>query len=604
MLTNKVAFYCLIGAWIAGGTAYATRKVNEHPFSLTEARVYVEREKATAAIEVFAEDLFLFHNLQANRDNILEPDTIRDGVELHKEFLLDRFSVIDLDGNKLPGVVVNVEMDEMKPEGIHIGDLMEFSIRYKLEYELAEPPSFLSFSQQMIDEALGIPAEMTLRVLQAGSGSEYPAMLLPGSSETVAFDWNAPAPSPEASQKEWDEYFAKRRDETLGITSYSSVYSFIYLEDHEVRHEILVPLLSLDNSVIIPRDEDMILDLEEQELAREQIAAYFTSGNPVIIDGKRVENPRVARLDFYGPRLKDFAMQAEAKDVSLANARVGVILSYPSAEPPENVEIQWDRFNDFIFAVQSLVYTDDSVQKFTFNDTDEFRQFRWKRETPAADTTVTPVRFQLESDLSTGGVPVLTLMCVVGVIAALIATFFRKLPTALGVIATVMLAMIAVAGWNIRLGGQTRQLAPKEANTIFTELHTNLYRSFSKHEETAVYDAMANTVDGPMLRDLYLQVRKSLAMEEQGGAVSRIRDVKIEQGGFDAVEDLTAPGFAYHCIWTVDGSVEHWGHIHSRTNRYEAQFAVEPRGESWKITQVKLINEKRLPLETKLRGLQ
>ena len=53
--------------------------------------------------------------------------------------------------------------------------------------------------------------------------------------------------------------------------------------------------------------------------------------------------------------------------------------------------------------------------------------------------------------------------------------------------------------------------------------------------------------------------------------------------------------------WQVEGTVEHWGHIHTRRNEYQAEFDVEPRDEEWKITGIRPLSEKRVNFETDLR---
>ena len=49
--------------------------------------------------------------------------------------------------------------------------------------------------------------------------------------------------------------------------------------------------------------------------------------------------------------------------------------------------------------------------------------------------------------------------------------------------------------------------------------------------------------------------------------------------------------FGYKANWTLDGTIEHWGHIHQRTNRYQARFLVEllkteDGTGGWKITDI------------------
>ncbi|MDP6058887.1 MAG: hypothetical protein QGH33_08340, partial [Pirellulaceae bacterium] len=320
-----------------------------HPVSVTETAAFVTRDKVSVRISVFVEDLFLFHNLKPNAEDFLEPTIIRSGIEKHEQFLLERFVIRDVEGVKLSGRVVGVKEFEMPPEGVPMAELMAHKLEFRLEYELLKPPEFLTFSQHLVDQDVLIPAEMKLVIKQENAGTPFGAVLQPDHPETVRFSWDNPALPAEASEEEWEEWYQKQREETLGITSYSSVYSFLYIEGFEVRHEVLVPLLSLEASVLIARDDDAFLDIAEQDAARQQIEAYFTSGNPIEIDGVVVK-PNVDRIDFYGLDFKDFAVQAERRKVSMANARVGVILSYSTKGSPGTVKLTWDRFNRHVWS--------------------------------------------------------------------------------------------------------------------------------------------------------------------------------------------------------------------------------------------------------------
>jgi hypothetical protein len=150
------------------------------------------------------------------------------------------------------------------------------------------------------------------------------------------------------------------------------------------------------------------------------------------------------------------------------------------------------------------------------------------------------------------------------------------------------------------------QMSDEQAAAVFRRLHVNTFLAFDYHDEEDIYDALAKSVDGELLDDLYLQIRRGLEMQEQGGAVSRIREVKIIDGKKEPLpnhSDNDERGFQFRCRWTVNGTVEHWGHIHARTNEYKAVFAVQPRKNAWKITNVELLDEKRIKFETNLRGL-
>ena len=154
---------------------------------------------------------------------------------------------------------------------------------------------------------------------------------------------------------------------TLGIESYSSTYAFLYIGYHEVRNEILVPLASLAAAAGIQfnnRDPNF-LEIDEQDACKDAIAAYFTSGNPLEIDGIRVK-PVVDRIDFYGLEVRDFVTQAARRRVSMASGRVGLILRYSTKGAPRRVQLTWDRFSATMTNVETVVFPFQDAARFKF----------------------------------------------------------------------------------------------------------------------------------------------------------------------------------------------------------------------------------------------
>jgi len=580
-----------------------------HPISVTETYAYVTREKVTVRIDVFVEDLYLFHNLQPNAQDFLEPDQIRQGTDKHRQFLLERFVIRDVDGHPLTGRSIGVKQFDIPPEGVPMAELMAHKISFEMEYPLDRAPEFLTFSQHLVDEGVLVPAEMNLVIKQENAGTPFGAFLQPDQPEIVRFSWENPPLSHEASEEAWDAWYEKQREETLGITSYSSVYSFLYIDDYEVRHEVLVPLLTLEESVLIARDDDGFLDLAEQEAARQQIAAYFKAGNPLEIDGVEVA-PVVQRIDFYGLDFKDFAQQAQRRPVSMTNARVGVILSYSTKGSPGNVRLTWDRFNRFIWTINVIVYAYDQTHKTTLSRIGNENSYEWQNPGRPAPPQLGQVDV-VEPERAKLRVPVASLSCL-AILPAIVLGMWQfgvggrwRITTAL----TLLLLAAAAwpfAGWTLDLPFGGRPAVPdEEARAIFEALHKNTYRAFDYRDESEIYDALAHSVDGPLLRELYLKIRQGLVMQEQGGAVSRVRQVALLDGQLEPPTDPTQDprGFQYRCRWTVDGTVQHWGHVHTRTNQYEARFVVEPSDGAWKITDMEVLDEERLKFETRLRGL-
>jgi hypothetical protein len=147
------------------------------------------------------------------------------------------------------------------------------------------------------------------------------------------------------------------------------------------------------------------------------------------------------------------------------------------------------------------------------------------------------------------------------------------------------------------------QVTDPEARQLSQALLHNIYRAFAYRDESDTYDALAHSVDGDLLETLYVQIQKGLRMQEQGGAVARVQAVNLVDSHLVA-SAMTADGLPrlqVQCRWRVTGTVEHWGHIHTRENEYEAVFTVSAQPDTWKITDYEVLDEQRVRFETGLR---
>ena len=121
---------------------------------------------------------------------------------------------------------------------------------------------------------------------------------------------------------------------------------------------------------------------------------------------------------------------------------------------------------------------------------------------------------------------------------------------------------------------------------------TNVYRSIDLRDEEAVYDRLALTVYGDQLTEIYLQSRKSMELENRGGARGKVDDVEILE--IKSVKDLEDNRIAIELIWKVSGSVTHFGHTHYRQNKNYAVITIIPVDAIWKVEAIDIIDEARL----------
>ena len=277
-----------------------------HPVSVVQADVHVNKTRTTMKLTCFAEDLELLQGVEALESGIYDGQELLDAVDDHAKYLAKRLEILDVNGEPIQAKITQIIKFDVPDEGIRAGDLMQHVMGFVFEYEHATPPEFLTFRQNMVADGALLPSELQILLKQAGSDTPYTHMMKPGVPQTFRFDWDNPLLASDAAQEDWESWFADQREKTLGIDSYSSTYSFIYINNHEARHEVLIPLATLAALIDFERADDRFLDVSEQSAARKRIEAWFSSGNPVVIDGAQIE-PTFDRIDFYGLELKDFA---------------------------------------------------------------------------------------------------------------------------------------------------------------------------------------------------------------------------------------------------------------------------------------------------------
>ncbi len=616
LLSVAVAFIAI--SWVNDSYADALGRTNpirnSHPVSVVEADIYVNRAQTTMRLKCFAEDLELLQGVEALEDGFYDSEELLDATKDHAEYLAERITIRDANGNLFKPKITEIIDIEIPEEGIKAGMLMNYPMGFEIEFKYDRPPEFITVQQNMVAEGALLPSELKILLKQAGSDTPYMHMMKPGAPETFRFDWDKPILSTDASEKEWEAWFEEQREKNLGITSYSSVYSFIYITAHEVRHEVLIPLATLATLMEIDRRDESFLDVDEQAAAAKKIENFFSIGNPVLIDSVEVQ-PVFDRVDFYGLDLRDFAVQAEKRKISMANGRVGIIMSYSTKGAPTEVEVTWDKFNNAIKSVDTVVFAYDKIEKTQFSMFLENNTYQWiapERKPLPAIVNVSST-FDLESlKPSAIQLPAITTILISLALFTLIISFIFNLNMKNASVAGVLMVIIGLACLrflpvefpNPLVEKPKFEFSNEDATQVFAQLHKNMFRAFDYQDESDVYDALSKSVDGELLRQLYLDINQSLKVKEQGGAIARVNEVNLLEGQKSSSSinpDDELPEFDYACKWNLIGTIEHWGHIHERENKYDANFKIQLKDDAWKITEMQVNNEEQGVVKTSLR---
>jgi len=402
----------------------------------------------------------------------------------------------------------------------------------------------------------------------------------------------------------------------------------IKITDERVRVVCAFNLAFVDAVTDVARAAPGAVEEDEREPLRAALFALLDAENSVAIDGVEVRPVVPAEGGF--DVLAGAPEQAELypRFGLRALTKVQLVLDYPAKSPPQSVAFRWGPFppNAMLAPVSDGASGEadepppiEVRAQLTAEGVDSVLVFR--ADAPEQTWRATGVRPEdrFLAVPALGGEPpvrVPALSLGLGAAAALVLARALRRSASSGegarraaVIGAFVLLGGAAAARDVgvlELGGGVEPLERAAALAVFKTLHANIYRAFDYDDESAIYDALVHSVDGPLLDELFDQVYRSLINREADGARSSVRAVRLleadvepsDEAGGDAAFDVVAR-------WQVDGAVLHWGHGHERTNEYRARYTVAPTPRGWRIAGSQVLEERRVdarPLEAGSEG--
>lgn len=145
----------------------------------------------------------------------------------------------------------------------------------------------------------------------------------------------------------------------------------------------------------------------------------------------------------------------------------------------------------------------------------------------------------------------------------------------------------------VHMGSSTPRITEvADAQRIVSPLLRNVYRAFDHRAESDVYDVLERSVEGDLLRRLYLETIQALTLEGREGTRVNITEFQVTVD--KVLPNPAGEGFQADCNWMARGNVGHWGHTHSRLNIYNARLTLVPAKDEWKLTGLEVQEVRRL----------
>jgi hypothetical protein len=558
------------------------------------AEIHINEDHVAIQLEVHISNLMVFEELIPNS---LFSQTVPGRSDLQtrlKHFGERTFQVVTETGERLE-VKLNLVEPRMRKErpSPFAGMINPYTRRpipgppddkrvlyAELVYPFSKKPQSLSFVPPFDEKGMPLAS---IGFLCYHKGVPVVDFRLLSDENIVNLDWEDP----------WYSAFTKKQ---LKRTLQSGVRTYLYIEPYEVRHEILVRVKDMMAWLEFDLSGNEYIEEDEFNPLREKIGQFFLGRENVLIDGQKLK-PILDRTAFVESSMLRSRFIEIPERVPLNTAMIGVILTYLTDGIPKEVTTEWDLFSERVQKVTASMT--DPAGPFPYDLTPDDNVLKWTNylktyKIPTVDTV------QLANEHKGVSVPLGSAVCL-ALLFPLGFVFHARRRNGQPVKPMIGIFVLLIVGGillfplaQVRVGtARASQISEDDGKAILHSLLKNIYRAFDFREESDVYDKLAISVEGDLLTDIYLQHRKSFAVQQAGGAQATVEGIDVQEV---LVADSTRSDNAldFKAKWTAVGTVGHWGHIHTRQNQYEAVLTMKSIDGAWKITGLELLEEKRI----------
>jgi len=553
----------------------------------TIAEIFVSEDSVRVELEIGAGDLDAFRNLMP--DEIYERlgHTPAAYVDRLMRFITEDFLVLDEHDRPLSGRPLHLELRPRILRDVITGaplpgsdedpELVFFAV---LGYGFSRRPTALTFHLTR-NQAAGIPAAVIGFVVYH-LGLPVNDFRYLGTRETVDLDWE-------------DPWYSRFRNRNLRRQYDAPLNVFLYVEPYEVRVEIIARPADLQQWVDLGLAKRDTIPAALQSELLDQVGSFLADRFTLTVDGQSVI-PILDRINFLRRTLRNSTVIDPPEPLPKVSATLGAIFVQPTAGLPQETAVTWDLFSSRMSYVYAAATDEAGPLPYRLMPDDNVLTWQNFLTNPTL-----PALIEIPAPPTTGRlrVPVLTLI-LLGLLAVMFLRARHRLEPRprwwLVALVTILIGAVLLAPvMQVSVPFPLAKTTPMEivdTDGVVSGLLTNVYRAFDFREEEAIYDTLARSAAGDLLTKIYLETRRSLELQNQGGARVKVKEVTLS--AITPTPLAGEAGFDARCQWNVSGSVGHWGHIHQRTNQYDAVLRIEPVDGVWKITGLELFQEERV----------
>lgn len=492
------------------------------------AEIYILDDHVKLALEVYIGDLTTFHHLVPDdwlKDTELKRPTL---AERMRQFSSDMFQFVTDKGEKLQAELKLVEPRMRKDRQSPYAGMINPITRRRVP---GAPADKRVVYAELIYPFKGKPPRLTIIPPLDEKGRAIVTIGFIAYHKAVPIIDFRYLGAPAHLTLRWeDPWYSKFDNPNLKRHHKSALMSYLYVEPYEVRHEILTRVRDMERWMDLGLRGREYIEVDEWESLKKSIGEFLLTKNKVLIDGRPLR-PILGRSDYVKVALTGIQLLLQPERLDLSTAILGVKFVYLTQGLPKEVTVDWELFTDEITRVPatsidpagpllSFVTPDDRIHKWT--------NFLKNYKIPQVAELVVADSLT-KFNVPIGSVFSLSLLLLVGWQAKMQRQRSKSIRPQL-VTGTVLLAATLLLSPYMHISiGKPAIMAPTlgqaEATELMQSLLKNVYRAFDFRREEDVYDKLAVSVSGDLLSDVYLQNRKSFAVQRAGGAQAKVKKV-------------------------------------------------------------------------------
>jgi hypothetical protein len=384
-----------------------------------------------------------------------------------------------------------------------------------------------------------------------------------------------------------DPWYSRFDNPNLQRHHQSGVTTYLYVEPREVRHETLIRARDLDPWLSFELKSGDVLTVETQDYIKAQALSLFGKQNPVSMDGKTVSaqsaRAEVLTLDMNGLRIVE-----ENTEIGADEAFIGVILSFPVEQIPNEVVVNWDMFNDRIAQVPAT--TMDPAGPFLSGASPEDPVITWKNhlltyENPEMKPISVPGAIKL---------PLITAIAGLIALSAFILAIRSKggLRTgAVGIAVVVMTGGLLFSDVAVTKVRNPFERRPDDhiSEQVLAAILKNVGVAHLETSDKARTEELRAVITEASLEPVASELDRALAVRVPTGGLARVTSVQdISLSNIEPVQ--TGYGFRAIATWLAVANAGHWGHSHQRTLRFRALVEVVDEAGVWKLDGITVLD--------------